>query len=76
MSIDDLRNAINAERDEPDEFGLPLQFGSEIDGSARNQNRRFLGMTAGERAAVSVMIFMAVLVIGAALLVVTGRIVF
>lgn len=44
--------------------------------SASSGGGKFLGMTAGERALLSVLIFFSVLIVGIAILLITGRIAF
>lgn len=64
--LDDLRNSTinNTNEIEADAFG-------EVE--ERKQDKRFLGMTAVERMFLLMFLFINVLVIGAALLLVTGR---
>ncbi|MFN8528187.1 MAG: hypothetical protein U0670_06220 [Anaerolineae bacterium] len=66
--LDDLRNM--GFDDEPEQTHVTDEF-PEADGDQPEQ--RFLGMTAVERMFVSMFTFLCVLVIGAALLLVTGR---
>ena len=76
--LDDLRSTLDDEysdsNDQP-EVDLPINF-DEIE--ARQQQakppKKFLGMTAGERAFLSIIVFCIVLVFGIAILAVTGRI--
>ncbi|NDJ62766.1 MAG: hypothetical protein GYB67_16710 [Chloroflexi bacterium] len=61
--LDALRQFADADDDEP-----------EIDiAPTRTEARRFLGMTAVERMLLSIFLFLAVSVVGAALLLLTGR---
>ena len=75
-NMDDLRSIVDD--DDKQEFSFD-DLGMEIaaDGErAEAKDPKFLGLTAGERAFLSVVLFLNVLVIGVGLLVVTGRIVF
>ena len=76
--LDDLRNSIDDDfgDDEEEQLDLPINF-DEIEAQQARYappKRGFLGMTAGERAFLSVMLFVIVLVLGAAVLALTGRI--
>lgn len=63
---DDIRDHLTDPEDEPvDLYEVPEP----------PRQRRFLGMTAGERAFLSVVVFLNVLILGAAILIATGRIV-
>lgn len=73
--MDDLRTVLNVDDDGHGD-DLPPNLRSQIDDTSRSQPRKFLGMSAGERAFLSVILFFIVLVMGAALLIATGRIVF
>lgn len=74
-SLDDLRRDDDADHDD----GMALDIDTILEARAAAQSepveRKFLGMTAAERAFLSVMIFFCTLVIGAALLIATGRMV-
>jgi hypothetical protein len=78
---DDVRSILG-EDEESDGITLGDDFefagSSEIDseGSAHRTPTKFLGMSAGERAFLSVILFFNVLILGAALLFVTGRLQF
>lgn len=69
--LDDLRKSTETTNDEPElldaNFSLPQESMPE---------RRILGMTAVERMFLSAFLFLNVLVIGLALLLATGRVVF
>lgn len=76
--LDELRGSLDDDYgfddEESGDDGFPIDFDNpdnELDAQAE---KRFLGMTAGERAFLSVMFFLNVLVLGAAVLVATGRI--
>jgi|GEM_PF-1425316 len=76
--LDDLRNNLDDdfgnEEEQPD---IPIDF-DEIEAQQQAEQQgpppKFLGMTAGERAFLSVMFFLIVCVFGAAILAITGRI--
>jgi hypothetical protein len=68
---DALQNDFDEFEEEQDESDLIA-----ADRSAKQGERRFLGMTAVERMFLSIFFFMNVLVLGLALLVATQRIVF
>jgi hypothetical protein len=70
--LDDLRRS--AFENEPEE--LESEEDAFLYEEAPKPERRFLGMTAVERMFLSIFFFMNVLVIGVALLVATGRLVF
>jgi hypothetical protein len=69
--LDDLRRSTETANEEPElldsNFSLPADIGPE---------RRILGMTAVERMFLAAFLFLNVLVIGLALLLATGRVVF
>jgi len=71
--LDDLRSTLNRDDDDESEFALPVDFGEEAPQSSGDG--RLLGMTAGERALLSGLVFLVVMVIGLALLVITERVV-
>lgn len=74
--LDDLRSDFD-DSDEQELPDIPIDFDEiEAQQQAAKPERKFLGMTAGERAFLSVMIFSIVLVFGIAILAVTGRISF
>ncbi|MFN8378781.1 MAG: hypothetical protein U0452_08930 [Anaerolineae bacterium] len=69
--LDDLRKSTGeAAYDEPDETDFPVI--AEPEGS----DRKFLGMTAVERMFLAIFVFLNVVVLGTALLLFTGRLVF
>jgi hypothetical protein len=74
---EELRFMMNdAEEPVADDGDFPIEMGQEIeDRAARAKRGKILGMGAGERAFVSVAIFLIVVIFGVALLVATGRIV-
>lgn len=71
--LDDLRSTLNRDDDDEPAYALPIDFGDEA--APPSGDGRFLGLTAGERALVSALLFLVVLVIGLALLVLTERLV-
>ena len=74
--LDDFRDEFDDFEEEEQELNIPIDF-DEIEAQQRAQQppkRGLFGMTAGERAFLSMMIFVIVLVFGAAILAVTGRI--
>lgn len=78
---DDVRSILGDEDESEgytfgDDFDFPV--GVEIEGEAAPQRApsKFLGMSAGERAFLSVILFFNVLIMGAALLFITGRLQF
>ncbi len=77
--LGDLRRAAEEgeieEIDDSDDFPIDIDFGEGDDERAAGDGR-WLGMTAGERALLSLFLFMNVTVLGLALLVVTGRLQF
>lgn len=78
--LGDLRKAAEASEieefdDSDDEFPVDIDFGEDEDDRPVGDGR-WLGMTAGERALLSLFLFMNVTVLGLALLVVTGRLQF
>lgn len=80
LDFDDLRKSIeegDSDQDGDDDF--PINFdasGDDDDEAARARQREpFLGLTAGQRALLAVILFLNVFVIGVGLLIVTGRIV-
>lgn len=78
--LDDLRSGLDDSfEDDESEVNSPFNFDeliSEQEEASTAKDGKFLGMTAGERAFLSVMVFLVVLVFGIAILAVTGRIVF
>lgn len=70
-SFDDLRNSIG--NDDDDQMPAARILSSAP--PPRASEGRVLGMNAGERAVLSVLLFVASLVLGAGILIVTGRIV-
>lgn len=77
-----LRNLLEDDDAEP-ELGDDVEFSGEMGQAIEFEDQpqpqgdvRFLGMTAGERAFLSVMFFMNVAVMGAALLILTKRLQF
>lgn len=78
--MSDLRDDLFTNEDTVSEFddlfGGDEASGQVIGGQSASSSRsgKFLGMTAGERALVSVLLFFAVLILGIALLLATGRI--
>lgn len=71
--LDDLRKVVGDYRDdEIDDDELEMQ---EVARQTTAEERRFLGMTAVERMFISIFMFLAVLVVGLALLILTNRIV-
>ena len=74
---DDLRQTVDDEFDFEDDLEADEDFPVAFEASEGNApQNRLLGMTPGERAFLSIMLFLNVLVLGAALLVVTGRLQF
>jgi len=76
--LDDFRNNMDDAFEEDDQFAdIPIDF-DEIEAQQAQAKakpaRGFLGMTAGERAFLSIIVFSIVLIFGAAILAVTGRI--
>jgi hypothetical protein len=74
---DDLRSSF-ADDDDNDAGRIAVNtddFFSDEAPRIESGDQRFLGMSAGERALISVMIFFVVLILGIAVLVVTDRIV-
>ncbi len=77
--LDDLRNNLDDDYNSDDDIqaDIPIDF-DEIEAqqaqAIKKPETKFLGMTAGERAFLSMMIFFIVLIFGAAILAVTGRI--
>jgi len=76
--LDDFRNNMDDAFEEDDQFAdIPIDF-DEIEAqqaqAKAKPTRGFLGMTAGERAFLSIIVFSIVLIFGAAILAVTGRI--
>ena len=74
--LDDFRS--NFDDTEEEQFAdVPIDF-DEIEAQQAREKakpvRGFLGMTAGERAFLSIIVFSIVLIFGAAILAVTGRI--
>ncbi len=71
----DIADDFDQEEEQPE---LPIDF-DEIEAQQEEEKKgpppKFLGMTAGERAFVSMMFFFIILIFGAAILAVTGRIV-
>ena len=77
--LDDLRNNFDDDYGDEQEqdIDLPIDFDEiEAQQQAAKPERKIFGMTAGERAFLSVMVFSIVLVFGVAILAVTGRITF
>ena len=77
--LDDLRSDFEDFGDSEEEQlpDLPIDFDEiEAQQQAAKPEKKFLGMTAGERAFLSAMVFFIVLVFGVAILAVTGRIAF
>ncbi len=72
MSFDELRRGVKdtSFEDEIDDDLIELE---EADRATRAEERRFLGMTAVERMFLSMFLFLAVTVLGIALLLATGR---
>jgi hypothetical protein len=70
-NIDDLRGSL----DDDDEAMPASTIIGEDDDPVAVSDGRFLGMTAGERAMLSVLLFLASLLLGAGVLIVTGRVV-
>lgn len=70
--LDELRSSLDDDLGFDDDLDESegVDFGEDEDLAPQ----RFLGMTAGERAFLSVMLFLNVLVLGVAVLVATGRI--
>lgn len=79
-NLDDLRRQINQDETDDDEAGLSFEQATEMgldineDAPAAPRDPKFLGMSAAERAGLSVLMFLCVLVIGLGLLLATGRI--
>ncbi|MCU0512426.1 MAG: hypothetical protein MUE40_07630 [Anaerolineae bacterium] len=78
---EDIRSGLLGEDDDEflpgDDGDFPVELGREIEPAEEATppgDGRFLGMTAGERAFLSVILFFNVLILGAALLVATGRV--
>lgn len=75
---DELRNMLG-EADEPiaeEHDDIPIELGQEIETPAARRARtsnKILGLGPGERAFVSVVLFLIVLIFGVALLAATGR---
>lgn len=67
-NMDDFRSSLDNDEDE-----TPVTI--VLDDDAPLDDGRFLGMNAGERAFLSVMLFLASLLLGAGVLIVTGRVV-
>lgn len=77
--MQDLRSTLDDDFDSGEELAdIPIDF-DEIEAQQATANQapppKFLGMTAGERAFLSMMVFFIALIFGAAILAVTGRIV-
>lgn len=72
--LDDLRKSAMGQSDEPESDEPSLPDVDEGDDDVETE-RRFLGMTAVERMFISIFLFLAVCVIGVALLLATGRLV-
>ncbi len=72
-NIDDLRGSIND--DDDDMMPASTIIDGDDDDRAPRGDGRFLGMAAGERAFLSVLLFLASLLLGAGVLIVTGRVV-
>jgi hypothetical protein len=72
--LDDLRRSNDDDGFEfDDDIGLEITDEPEV---KSERERRFLGMTAVERMFIAMFLFMNVAIIGIALLIVTGRLVF
>ncbi len=66
--VDDIRSSVSDEQDDDDAFDA-------FDAASNDGRRRFLGMTAGQRAFIAVILLLNVILLAAGLLIVTGRIV-
>lgn len=84
MEFDDLRSLTNEKKgnnqqqmsfDDFDDDDDAFEIGREIESNNLGDGR-VLGMTAGERAFLSVIVFLNVVVLGVGLLLATGRLVF
>ncbi len=78
---DDVRSILGDDDDSDgivlaDDFEFAGSTEIDSDGSARQAPAKFLGMSAGERAFLSVVLFFNILILGAALLLITGRLQF
>lgn len=75
--LDDFRSDLDEVFEEEELADIPIDF-DEIEAQQAQEKampvRGFLGMTAGERAFLSIIVFSIVLIFGAAILAVTGRI--
>lgn len=68
--VDDFRRDLIPD-DEDD--AAPMPYAVQIDDAPRRRTRDFLGLSAPQRALLSFLLFLNVLVVGGALLLVTGR---
>lgn len=71
-NLDELRRMDDD--DEPE--GIAVDFDELIASRTSKKSRPFLGMTPGQRAFLSVIVFLNVLILGTGLLFVTGRLAF
>lgn len=71
--LDDFRKQLD---DDDDEL-IPVPLGIEIESPRKRKKSRrgFLGLTAGERAILSVLLFLVVAILGFGLLILTERVV-
>ena len=79
-NYDDFRSSLSGDDDDsgPNDGSVAVNtedFFSQQPQRTNLGNQRFLGMTAAERALISVMIFLVVLILGITILVVTDRLV-
>ncbi len=73
--LDDLRRELDDSREqEVEDIPFPIDFGDEEEEQVARPSKGFLGMSAGERAFLSVVFFFNVLLLGALLLLITNRI--
>lgn len=74
--LDDFRSSLEDEFEEEEkELDIPINFDEiEAQQQVTEPERKFLGMTAGERAFLAIIVFLIVLVFAIAILAVTGRI--
>lgn len=74
--LDDLRNTLGDDEEEEQIADLPINFDEIVAQQeiVKKPPRKILGMTAGERAFLAIIVFFIVLVFSFAILAVTGRI--
>jgi hypothetical protein len=76
--FNDLRNSVDFDDDDSPSGDIPVDLDALLAGNEpeKRSDGRFLGMTAGQRAFLSMVLFLNVLILGAGLLIVTGRVAF